>query len=97
MTVVANVFDPAGRRVELTADRWQHITDDQAGHPELAAYRDDLMLAVHDPHERRVGRRENEIWYFRRDVGPSRWLQVVVAYEEDRGWIVTAFGRRRDP
>ena len=55
------------------------------------------MLAVSEPHEQRPGRRENERWYFRRNAGPSRWLQVVVASEEERGWIVTAFGRRRDP
>jgi hypothetical protein len=97
MTVLAHVVDPDGRRVELTVERWEHIVDDHVGHPELAAYRGDVMLAVSEPHEHRPGRRDNELWYFRRNVGPSRWLQVVVAYEEERGWIVTAFGRRRDP
>lgn len=38
----------------------------------------------------------NELWYFLRGVGASRWLQVVVAYEGDHGWIVTAFGRRQE-
>jgi len=97
MTVLAQVVDPDGRRVELTVERWDHIVDDHDGHPELDAYRADVMRAVSEPHEQRPGRRENELWYFRRNVGPSRWLQVVVAYEEERGWIVTAFGRRRDP
>lgn len=97
MTVLAKVTDPDGRRVELTAERWHHVVDAQAGHPELADHRDDVMLAVREPHEQRPGRRDNEVWYFCRNAGPSRWLQVVVAYEQDRGWIVTAFGRRRDP
>ena len=79
MTVLAHVVDPDARRVELTAERWEHIVDNHAGHPELAAYRRDVMLAVSEPHEQRPGRRDNEQWYFRRDVGPSRWLQVVVA------------------
>ena len=55
------------------------------------------MRAVQAPDERRQGRKSNEQWFFLRNAGPSRWLQVVVAYEDDRGWIVTAFGRRRDP
>jgi hypothetical protein len=97
MTVLAQVVDPDGRRVELTVERWEHIVDDRDGHPELRAYIAGVMLAVSEPHEQRAGRRNNEQWYFLRNVGPSRWLQVVVAYEEERGWIVTAFGRRRDP
>jgi hypothetical protein len=97
VTVLAGVIDPDGRRVELTAERWNHIVEDHDGHPDLDAYRTDVMLAISKPHEQRPGRRDNERWYFRRNVGPSRWLQVVVAYEEERGWIVIAFGRRRDP
>jgi hypothetical protein len=55
------------------------------------------MRAVQAPDERRPGRKRNERWFFLRNAGLSRWLHVVVAYEDDRGWIVTAFGRRRDP
>jgi hypothetical protein len=97
MTVLAEVMDPGGRRVELTSERWRHIIDSYEGHPELAARRDEILRAVAVPDEARPGRRPNERWYFLRGVGPSRWLQVVVAYEQERGWIVTAFGRRRDP
>lgn len=38
MTVLAQVVDPDGRRVELTVERWEHIVDDRDGHPELSAY-----------------------------------------------------------
>ena len=53
MTVLAQVVDPDGQRVELTVERWDHIVDDHAGHPELGAFRADVMLAVSDPHEQR--------------------------------------------
>jgi hypothetical protein len=79
MTVLAYVVDPDGRRVDLTVERWEHIVDNDAGHPELDAYRGDVMLAVSEPHEQRPGRRDNEWWYFRRNAS-SRWLQMVVAY-----------------
>lgn len=97
MTVLAEVVDPEGRRVELTTERWQHILVPPNGHPELGDHQAEVMRAIQMPDERRPGRRSNEQWYFLRNAGPSRWLQVVVAYEDDRGWIVTAFGRRKDP
>lgn len=97
MTVLAEVVDPDGRRVELTDERWHHILVKPDGHPELAGYQAEVMRAVQVPDDRRPGRRNNEQWFFLRNAGPSRWLQVVVAYDDDRGWIVTAFGRRRNP
>jgi hypothetical protein len=83
--------------VELTDERWEHILNPEDGHPELEPYRDDVLRAVREPDARSIGRQSNEEWFFLRAAGPRRWLQVVVAYEQDRGWIVTAFGRRRDP
>lgn len=97
MTVLDETFDPDGHRVELTSERWWHIVDERTGHPELAEHQTAILRAVERPDAIRSGRRSNERWYFLRGAGPSRWLQVVVAYEGDRGWIVTAFGRRRDP
>ncbi len=55
MTVLAAVVDPDGRRVELTVERWDHIVNDHDGHPELDAFRADVMRAVSDPHEQRPG------------------------------------------
>jgi len=96
MTVLGAVVDPDGRRVELTAERWGHIVRAD-GHPELAGLQSELLRAVEAPEKRQTAPRSNEEWFFLRKVGPSRWLQVVVAYEGGRGWIVTAFGRRKDP
>jgi hypothetical protein len=95
-TVLGETSDPDGRRVQLTAERWRHILRPD-GHPELAGLEADVLRAVEAPDQRRPSPRSNEEWYFLRDVGPSRWLQVVVVYEGDRGFIVTAFGRRKDP
>lgn len=97
VTVLDSTEDPDGRRVELTVERWSHIVEDEPGHPELIGHRAAVLGAVRAPDAVRPGRADNERWYFLRDAGPSRWLHVVVAYEGDRGWIVTAFGRRREP
>lgn len=97
MTVLAEAADPDGRRVVLTDERWRHIVDEEDGHPELGDHQAEVIRAVNAPDERRPGRKSNEQWFFLRNAGPSRWLQVVVAYEDGRGWIVTAFARRKDP
>jgi hypothetical protein len=80
---------------EVTEERWAHITD---GHPELARLRDEVLETVRAPSPRRPRPTLGEEWFYREGVGPSRWLKAVVRYESiERGWIVTAFARRRMP
>ena len=89
------VVDPDGRMVELTDERWAHIAD---GHPELTRSRVEVLETVRTPDQRMAGRAVGEAWFYKQHVGPSRWLKVVVRYESSgRGWIVTAFARRRMP
>ena len=80
--------------MELTFERWGHIVVE---HPELFEHLPEVLAAVRNPYSRVSGQRDNEHWYLLKKEGPSRWLQVVVAYDGGRGWIVTAFARRRMP
>lgn len=96
MSVLAEVTTSDGRRVELTAERWAHIVDSEA-HPELVDLQAEVLRAVAEPTETRPGREPDETWFYLRDVGPSRWLKVVVVFTADRAYIVTAFPRRRLP
>jgi hypothetical protein len=93
-TVIAAVADPAGRLVVLTATRWRHVID---GHPELRTYLQDVLKAVQEPTRQLPGRRPGEAWYYLAGAGPSRWLKVVVAYDQGNGRILTAFARRSLP
>jgi len=86
--------DPDGRSVELTDEGWAHIV---GGHPELAPHRDDVIRAVQVPDHRRDGRRAREEWFYSEGVGPSRFLKVVVAYDDFEGRIITVFARRSLP
>jgi len=53
-----------------------------------------VLAAVSDPDLIRLGNEPNERWFFAANTGPSRWLQVVVHYDEGSGRITTASGRR---
>lgn len=68
------VLDVAGRAVDLTEERWAHITGSaphRAGHPELARHREAVMRAVQAPDLRLPGRRAGEEWFYLEGVWPE--------------------------
>jgi hypothetical protein len=92
--MLAATLDPDGRRVVLDEHAWTHI---KRKHPSLAGSQREIMAAVREPERRMIGRVEGEVWFFTQTAEPLRWLQVVVHYEGDDGWIVTAFRRASLP
>ncbi len=67
-------------------------------HPELAEHRTDVPRAVSAPdHVATDLIFERRTRYYVRGVGPSRWLLVVVSYEQTPARIVSAFANRKDP
>lgn len=90
-----SAVDPLGRTVNLTADRWEHIID---GHPEMGSLRGEVLRAIREPSELLRAPRVGEDWYYLQGAGPSQWLKVVVAFDENNdGSVLTAFPRRRKP
>lgn len=94
--VVGETRDRAGERVVVPAALWQDkILRD---HPELASHLDDVLRAIAEPdqvvddpvYEQR--RR-----HYLRGAGPSRWLLVVLSYEQEPARVISAFGIRKDP
>lgn len=73
---------------------WTHILSD---HSDLELDAGDILRAVEAPSRHMPGRRQGEEWFYAQGVGPSRWLKVVVHYEQGGGRIVTAFARRALP
>jgi hypothetical protein len=66
-------------------------------HPEIATFREDILLVVTAPEATRRDRRYPARWrFYRSDLGPSRWLAVVVDFTEDPARIVTAHGFRKE-
>lgn len=74
--------DPAGVRVVVPAELWRNKV--LRDHPELALHFADVLRAVAEPdcvlpdpvYERRKR-------HYLRGAGPSRWLLVVVSYEQE--------------
>jgi hypothetical protein len=91
---VWETIDPEGRHVVLETRDWRHIVET---HAELDVPPEALMTIVAAPDRRIQGREPGEEWLYGAGAGPSRWIKVVVHYEQARGRIATAFPRRSFP
>jgi hypothetical protein len=59
---------------------------------ELAPHLDAILATVPTPDHREPDQRHARERFYKQSVGPSRWLMVVVSFEEEPALIVTAFG-----
>jgi hypothetical protein len=92
---LAAVADRDGREVVLLARIWeQKITLD---HPELAGHLEAVIETVAHPAHVEADALPARTRFYRRDVGPSRWLLAVVSYEQQPGPIIMALANRKDP
>ena len=91
--VLAEATTPDGVRVVLFEDTWRdHILDPEAGHAELAPYLHALLAAIVTPDHREQDEHPRRERFYKQDVGPSRWLMVVVSFEQEPARIITALG-----
>src|SRR5438270_10416320 len=89
------VIDPDGHEVVLLGRIWENkIARD---HPELVDQLDAVMNTVANPDHIEPDSLPGRTRFYRRDVGPSRWLMVVVSYEQQPARIITALANRKDP
>ncbi len=88
--------DPNGARVVLKDEVWREkIVRD---HPEVAEHKPAVLRAVSAPdHVAPDPIFEQRTRYYAHGVGLSRWLLVVVSYEQTPARIVSAFANRKDP
>ncbi|MBV9537005.1 MAG: hypothetical protein JO321_16530 [Solirubrobacterales bacterium] len=75
---------PDGVRVILLGDTWsQHILATKR-HPDLAPHLDSVLATVESPDHREPDDRPQRERFYKQDVGPGRWLMVIVDFEESR-------------
>jgi len=93
--ILAETTTPDGVRVVLFEDTWLlHILDPHGGHDELEPHLKAVMDALASPDHREPDGWPHRERFFKRNVGPSSWLMVVVDYEQEPARIVTALGYR---
>ena len=66
-------------------------------HPELVGHLDGVIKTVAKPDHIEPDTLPSRTRFYRRDVGPSRWLLAVVSYEQEPARIITALANRKDP
>jgi hypothetical protein len=64
-------------------------------HPEMAQHLHEVLVTVRRPNAITPDPRQHRWRYWHGDVGPSRWLFVVVDWSVEPPAIVTAYGQRR--
>jgi hypothetical protein len=89
-------LNPESKRVVLLEAVWRkNVVRD---HPEIEPYLSEILRAVADPdHAAPDPVFADRKRYYARGAGPSRWLMVVVSYEQVPARIVSAFANRKDP
>ena len=91
----ATVTDPDGREAVPLARIWEDkISRD---HPELVDQLEAVMESVVEPDHVEPDALADRTRFYRRGVGPSRWLMAVVSYEQQPARIITALANRKDP
>jgi hypothetical protein len=95
-SLAGETTDPDGEQVVLLDAVWREkIARD---HPEIGGCISADLRAVSTPdhvaHDPIFAGRTR---YYARGAGPSRWLLVVVSYEQTPARIVSAFANRKDP
>lgn len=94
--VIGEATDPDGTRVVLLARVWDaKVLRD---HAELVGCLPDVLRAIEAPdHVEPDPVYELRRRFHLRGAGPSRWLLVLVSYEQEPARIISAFGNRKDP
>ena len=92
---LASVVDPDGREVVLLARVWNDKV--ALDHPEVADHLDAVMQTVEQPDHLEPDDLPHRTRFYRRNVGPSRWLLAVVSYEQEPARVTTALANRKDP
>jgi hypothetical protein len=92
---IGTVKDKAGRQVTLTRHRWDKILQKRLG--KLDGLELAVMAAVEHAEVTRRGNVSGREVHYERNLGPSRWMAVVVAYAGSTGTVITAYTTRDEP
>ena len=93
MSTLFNITDKSGRKIRLTKERWQHITQEHSGIKNPEELKETLITPLrvtpskYDP--------DNVRYYYRYDKNFKKYLMVAVKYLNGDGFIITSYYMRR--
>jgi hypothetical protein len=90
----AHTRDPDGRPVVFDAGSHLHLA---LRRPWLLEHVDTILATVAGPDFRQDDPRPGRERFYRQHVDQKRWLRVVVDFNEEPAWIVTAAVQSDDP
>jgi hypothetical protein len=94
--LAADLRDPDGKRVVISSRLWHRKV--LRDHPEIVLHFVDVLHAIAEPdHVTPDPSFKNRRKHFLRGVGPSRWLLVVLSYEQEPARLISAYPNRKDP
>ena len=88
------ITDPDGREVVLDAQTRAHIARRR---PEPLEHIDAILDAVARPDFRREDTIASRQHFYRRHLDARRWLRVIVDFNDEPAYIVTAFIQNNPP
>ena len=86
--------DPDGRVVVFDAGTRLHLA---LGRPDLMDEADLILGVVAHPDHRTHDSLPGREHFYRQDLDPQRWLRVVVDFNEEPAWVVTALVQENPP
>jgi hypothetical protein len=86
--------DPDGRRVVFDAGTRLHLA---LGRPDLMDEVELILGTVAHPDHRANDPLPGREHFYRRDLDPRRWLRVVVDFNDEPAWVVTALVQENPP
>lgn len=86
--------DRQGRIVRLTEKGMKHVA---RSHRELDGCEIAIATAIENAEFRCRSKRPGREVLYASNLGPARWLAVVVAYDGTQGEVITAYGSKKGP
>jgi hypothetical protein len=86
--------DPEGRDVVLDANTIEHF---KRRRPGMLEHLDAILGAISRPDHRDDDPRLGRERFYRQGLNPDRWLRVVVDFNVEPAFVVTAFVQHNDP
>ena len=84
--------DPKGRVVSLSQQQRDHIDEE---HSEVRNL--DIRRGIETAQVRTKGSFSGAELLWTRNLGPTRWIVVLVAYDRRVGRVITAYGSKKGP